>query len=79
MRVVAVWAFALGLALGCEDDHEECSKPADCVTAPGANTCKKVGGKNRCVLTCAGEGTPCMLPGYVCSGTSDDGTRYCVR
>ena len=78
-RLGPVVALALALT-GCGDDKPpECTKPADCVGRPLADTCKVVKGHGRCVLSCATANGMDNCPAtYHCTGTADDGSFFCA-
>jgi hypothetical protein len=71
--------LAGGLSSTCGDDGPpECKRPADCIPL-GTDTCAKVGGHGRCVLSCAvanGQDS-CPLP-LECTAKADDGSTYCT-
>ena len=80
-RAKKLAAGALLLLLGaCGDDPAPgCKKPADCVTVAGANTCKVVGGRGRCVIACTLiDGKDNCPATYRCGGTADDGSQFCT-
>jgi hypothetical protein len=82
--VAKTYGYLVGLALAllvtsCGDDKPaECTKPAECVGKPLANTCKEVAGHGRCVISCIVVDGQDNCPSlYKCTGTADDGSQYC--
>jgi hypothetical protein len=81
IRIARLAALLLVTALlpTCGDDGPpECQKPAECV-AVGADSCFKVAGHGRCVLSCAAANGQDSCPVQLeCTGKADNGATYCA-